>query len=503
MAESPKLVLAAGELSGYIYKRGEGVLGKLRWNRRYAVVRGRFMQYWETQEEEQETLPKGSIDLSKVIRLDGSMPPDGSPELFYITLTLVDRREVSFYMESQYMHNTWMKGLKAATEKAGAQLSSSGPQYPPPVEDESIFGGAINALSSLFGMDAVETMQISAPKTMHHQAGIKKTKDGGFTCEFENYADLPADVKVLLGSAGFTEKEVEEDRQAIIQVLKFQQRIQKSDAGGGAAGTAGDRRAEVMLSSNTPPGPGNTSTTVPSSAQEFPSNGGASSAPSFTSSAAAGFPVQQRPPAPARTASGVGIGGSARGRGAPPRGGMVHAGSSPAVAGRGRGRGGPPPRPRRAGLNKENLSASADGDSAAAAPAALPMAEEVVLLENIVSKGDPASLYINMKMIGEGASGRVFVADCVRTKERVAVKQMVLARQPKPEVLVNEVMLMQKCTDASIVRYKDSYLVEGVLWVIMELIDGEDLTTVLEVLRGTGMLSFSFGCVFYPILLFW
>ena len=96
---------------------------------------------------------------------------------------------------------------------------------------------------------------------------------------------------------------------------------------------------------------------------------------------------------------------------------------------------------------------------------------------------------------------------------------MVLSRQPKPEVivflffpfsflflsffflflsfsfslfsqflfvkvLVNEVMLMKKCKDKSIVSFKDSFLVGGVLWVVMELIDGEDLTNVLQVKMG-------------------
>ena len=33
---------------------------------------------------------------------------------------------------------------------------------------------------------------------MQHQAGIKRTADGAFTCEFKNYKDLPEDIKVLI-----------------------------------------------------------------------------------------------------------------------------------------------------------------------------------------------------------------------------------------------------------------------------------------------------------------
>ena len=48
-------------------------------------------------------------------------------------------------------------------------------------------------------------------------------------------------------------------------------------------------------------------------------------------------------------------------------------------------------------------------------------------------------------------------------------------------MLVNEVLLMKKCNDETIVSFKDSFLMGGVLWVVMELIEGEDLTNVLQV----------------------
>lgn len=51
--------------------------------------------------------------------------------------------------------------------------------------------------------------------------------------------------------------------------------------------------------------------------------------------------------------------------------------------------------------------------------------------------------------------------------------------------MVNEVSLMKLCQHRGIVQYLDSYLLEGTLWVAMELIDGEDLTQVIDACKLT------------------
>lgn len=41
-------------------------------------------------------------------------------------------------------------------------------------------------------------------------------------------------------------------------------------------------------------------------------------------------------------------------------------------------------------------------------------------------------------------------------------------------------MLMKQCKHPSIVQFMDSYLLTGTLWVVMELIQGEDLTQLIS-----------------------
>lgn len=46
-------------------------------------------------------------------------------------------------------------------------------------------------------------------------------------------------------------------------------------------------------------------------------------------------------------------------------------------------------------------------------------------------------------------------------------------------------MLMKQCKHPSIVQFLDSYLLSGTLWVIMELINGEDLTQLITACKLT------------------
>ena len=106
-------------------------------------------------------------------------------------------------------------------------------------------------------------------------------------------------------------------------------------------------------------------------------------------------------------------------------------------------------------------------------------APRTMTVQDVISAEDPRHLYANLHKIGAGASGVVYYAEEIKTARKVAIKAMLLSEQPRQETVVNEILLMRACQHPTIVQYYDSYLVETELWVIMELIDGEDLTKVL------------------------
>ena len=101
-------------------------------------------------------------------------------------------------------------------------------------------------------------------------------------------------------------------------------------------------------------------------------------------------------------------------------------------------------------------------------------------LRSVVSSGNPATFYTKLKKIGQGASGSVYIARNNETNEKVAIKQMDLSAQPRKELLVNEIVVMKDSQHPNIVNYRDSFLVGGNLWVVMELMEGGPLTDIIE-----------------------
>lgn len=101
-------------------------------------------------------------------------------------------------------------------------------------------------------------------------------------------------------------------------------------------------------------------------------------------------------------------------------------------------------------------------------------------LAEICTPGDPSTKYDNFTKIGQGASGGVYLSHSkADAKEAVAIKQMNLDKQPKKELIINEILVMRGSKHKNIVNYIDSYLQNVDLWVVMEYMEGGCLTDVV------------------------
>jgi p21-activated kinase 1 len=83
-----------------------------------------------------------------------------------------------------------------------------------------------------------------------------------------------------------------------------------------------------------------------------------------------------------------------------------------------------------------------------------------------------------LELIFCSASGGVYTAHD-KTGSPVAIKQMNLEKQPKQDLIINEILVMRESTHPNIVNFKDSYLWKGDLWVVMEYMEGGSLTDVV------------------------
>ncbi|KAA1469009.1 Pkinase-domain-containing protein [Dentipellis sp. KUC8613] len=106
-------------------------------------------------------------------------------------------------------------------------------------------------------------------------------------------------------------------------------------------------------------------------------------------------------------------------------------------------------------------------------------ADIVKRLQQICTDADPTRLYRNLVKIGQGASGGVFTAYQVGTNMSVAIKQMDLDKQPKKDLIINEILVMRASRHPNIVNYIDSFLHKNELWVVMEYMEGGSLTDVV------------------------
>ena len=117
-------------------------------------------------------------------------------------------------------------------------------------------------------------------------------------------------------------------------------------------------------------------------------------------------------------------------------------------------------------------------------------------LRSVVSPTDPNQLYTKIKKVGQGASGSVYVAKVNGSASlsmsmlassgkgvtnRVAIKQMDLAHQPRKELIVNEILVMKESQHPNIVNFLDAFLKGPTeLWVVMEYMEGGALTDVID-----------------------
>lgn len=126
-------------------------------------------------------------------------------------------------------------------------------------------------------------------------------------------------------------------------------------------------------------------------------------------------------------------------------------------------------------------------------------AEIMAKLNSVTFNVDPSPYFNMIEKAGQGASGSVYLAQRImlppklaeeeiennqepsQVGDKVAIKQMILSKQPRKELIVNEILVMKDSRHKNIVNFLEAYLkTEDDLWVVMEFMEGGSLTDIIE-----------------------
>jgi len=104
-------------------------------------------------------------------------------------------------------------------------------------------------------------------------------------------------------------------------------------------------------------------------------------------------------------------------------------------------------------------------------------------MDQLIDSEDPRKLFTDLRKIGEGSSGSVYMGMNQRTKLKVAIKIMPTNAKTNMKVIQNEIAMMKTSRHKNIVEFVGAYLTEDSLWVVMEYMEGGSLTEIIAVSR--------------------
>jgi len=109
----------------------------------------------------------------------------------------------------------------------------------------------------------------------------------------------------------------------------------------------------------------------------------------------------------------------------------------------------------------------------------LTTAEILAMMRELCLPGNPWDVYTYEKELGTGAAGIVSLATHKTSGEKVAVKDIDLNKQNKKDLILMEIKVMKELHHPNLVNFKEAYLVEMHLFVVMEYMEGGPLTDVV------------------------
>ncbi|KAG6895620.1 Serine/threonine-protein kinase smu1 [Termitomyces sp. T32_za158] len=304
--------------------------------------------------------------------------------------------------------------------------------------------GVLGFMSEVFNPS--KRPEISTPYDPVHLTHV------GFNSFTGEFTGLPKEWQQLLQESGISRSEQEKNPQAVMEIVKFYQQGQSD--GWDKLGAMGGPHYDAQRA---PPKPQSAYRPAPTP-------------PTIATPALDRSTSQRAPTKQSRSVDSLGRSNTTRDRRSP----AVSQAETPQPPQR------PAPQPPTPAAPTPKSPGLATPRRREKKPADKSKDEDIVRrLRQICTDADPTRLYRNLVKIGQGASGGVYTAYQVGTNLSVAIKQMDLEKQPKKDLIINEILVMRSSRHPNIVNYIDSFLHNNDLWVVMEYMEGGSLTDVV------------------------
>ncbi|KAI9339304.1 kinase-like domain-containing protein [Obelidium mucronatum] len=114
-------------------------------------------------------------------------------------------------------------------------------------------------------------------------------------------------------------------------------------------------------------------------------------------------------------------------------------------------------------------------------------------LYDTVSPGDPTYLYQQVRQLGKGASGHVYLCHSLKQPgyPLVALKHMDIRDQPRIDLVLSEILIMKEIgMHPNLVGFVDAHCVYNYLWLALEYVEGGKLTDILSYKLSEPQISF-------------
>lgn len=138
-----------------------------------------------------------------------------------------------------------------------------------------------------------------------------------------------------------------------------------------------------------------------------------------------------------------------------------------------------PPKAQILQMNNSNNDSNTVSNNVRGGSDDITVASMALQLSQMCKKGDPRNSYHGLSKIGQGASGGVYLGTSLATRQYVAIKEIDLTKQNKKNLILNEIIVMQKNRHENIVNFIDAYAENDKLWIIMEHMQGGSLTDII------------------------